>query len=134
MHSPPQPPTPAIPAPFPFLGVSALIFVYALLSYLLVNFFDQIDDLDDTMLSAECSSSGLSAAETQALPWFEYGEEGIASCAICLDCFQHGEKCRSFPVCNHTFHAHCIDLWLSRSITCPTCRSPFVRQRGFQLV
>ncbi|KAK6115357.1 hypothetical protein DH2020_007626 [Rehmannia glutinosa] len=46
-------------------------------------------------------------------------------CAICLENIRHAEVCRVMPACRHEFHAHCIDPWLSKRLTCPTCRTPF---------
>lgn len=44
-------------------------------------------------------------------------------CAICLEDFQRGQLCQVFPVCKHIFHSDCIDHWLQRKLTCPTCRN-----------
>ncbi|KAL8038678.1 hypothetical protein ABFS82_11G127800 [Erythranthe guttata] len=46
-----------------------------------------------------------------------------ADCAICLDIFDVGEKCRLLPPCEHVFHAECVDLWLLKSPFCPICRA-----------
>ncbi|KAI3462994.1 hypothetical protein Pfo_019657 [Paulownia fortunei] len=46
-----------------------------------------------------------------------------ADCAVCLENFRVGEKCRLLPSCNHSFHAECVDLWLLRSPICPICRA-----------
>eukprot|EP01056_Protomagalhaensia_sp_Gyna25_P001864 Protomagalhaensia_sp_Gyna_25__1863@NODE_1988_length_1363_cov_59_104985_g1638_i0_p1_GENE_NODE_1988_length_1363_cov_59_104985_g1638_i0NODE_1988_length_1363_cov_59_104985_g1638_i0_p1_ORF_typecomplete_len192_score8_52zfRING_2/PF13639_6/3_1e12zfC3HC4_2/PF13923_6/1e06zfrbx1/PF12678_7/2_6e06zfRING_11/PF17123_5/2_3e05zfC3HC4/PF00097_25/2_9e05zfC3HC4_3/PF13920_6/0_00053zfANAPC11/PF12861_7/0_00069zfRING_UBOX/PF13445_6/0_0017zfRING_5/PF14634_6/0_0014Ubox/PF04564_15/1_7e03Ubox/PF04564_15/0_0059FANCL_C/PF117 len=45
----------------------------------------------------------------------------FADCVICCAGFSSGELCRTLP-CLHTFHAACIDSWLSRSPTCPCDR------------
>ena len=34
--------------------------------------------------------------------------------------FSVGERIRYLP-CLHTFHQECIDDWLMRSFTCPSC-------------
>ncbi|KAK4431925.1 RING-H2 finger protein ATL56 [Sesamum alatum] len=48
---------------------------------------------------------------------------GKSDCAICLDSFQEGDGCRNIPVCNHLFHAKCIDRWIRKKPTCPVCRT-----------
>jgi len=74
---------------------------------------------------------GLSEAELQRLPTFECheGEErsfegggGGNECAVCLEPFQSGQRCRMIPACSHAFHVHCADPWLSRRSVCPICR------------
>ncbi|KAM7254814.1 hypothetical protein ACFE04_020055 [Oxalis oulophora] len=48
----------------------------------------------------------------------------LLECSVCLSDFQHGERARVLPKCNHTFHLHCIDTWFSSHSTCPLCRAP----------
>ncbi|KAJ6423077.1 hypothetical protein OIU84_024080 [Salix udensis] len=43
-------------------------------------------------------------------------------CAICLSEFLEGEGVRVLGRCNHGFHVHCIEKWLSSHSSCPTCR------------
>lgn len=50
-------------------------------------------------------------------------EFDCSECAVCLDGFQRGEKCRMLPVCRHTFHANCVDSWLYKNPLCPICRA-----------
>eukprot|EP01018_Ginkgo_biloba_P014473 Gb_35824 [translate_table: standard] len=70
---------------------------------------------------------GLSEADLQKLPTIECrkGEEGLANmeCAVCLDSFQSGERCRLIPTCKHSFHVQCADAWLSKRSVCPICRT-----------
>lgn len=78
---------------------------------------------------------GLSAADLQRLPTIECGkeEEGAercsgkgpvfnAECAVCLEVFHSGDRCRVIPACSHAFHVLCADAWLSKSSVCPICR------------
>ncbi|KAI4337654.1 hypothetical protein L6164_016040 [Bauhinia variegata] len=44
-------------------------------------------------------------------------------CAACLNEFQDHETLRFIPRCNHVFHSHCIDFWLSYHSTCPVCHA-----------
>lgn len=44
-------------------------------------------------------------------------------CAICMLDFERGQLLRFLP-CEHSYHSHCIDDWLLRSLTCPSCMEP----------
>lgn len=44
-----------------------------------------------------------------------------ASCAVCLDEFEVGNKVKKMP-CNHLFHNECLLTWLGKQNTCPACR------------
>ena len=46
---------------------------------------------------------------------------GGAECAVCLGEFRPDEGCRILP-CMHCFHTACIDKWLARVESCPTCK------------
>ncbi|CAK9819943.1 RING finger protein 11 [Anthophora plagiata] len=59
----------------------------------------------------------------QHLPIREYDGTKKGECVICMMELQVGEEVRYLP-CMHTYHAHCIDDWLLRSLTCPSCMEP----------
>lgn len=44
-------------------------------------------------------------------------------CVICMVEFLVGDSVRYLP-CMHTYHVKCIDDWLMRSFTCPSCMEP----------
>jgi len=44
-------------------------------------------------------------------------------CVICMIEFSVGDSVRYLP-CMHTYHMECIDDWLMRSFTCPSCMEP----------
>lgn len=44
-------------------------------------------------------------------------------CVICMNEFVIGDPLRYLP-CLHTYHKECIDDWLMRSFTCPSCMEP----------
>ncbi|XP_066918250.1 RING finger protein 11-like [Clytia hemisphaerica] len=44
-------------------------------------------------------------------------------CVICMMDFDVGDKVRYLP-CLHIYHQECIDDWLMRSFTCPSCVEP----------
>ncbi|CAM0910410.1 unnamed protein product [Alopecurus aequalis] len=72
---------------------------------------------------------GLSQAAIAAVPSFVYGAasegsvgDGEAQCAVCLETLRGGETVRRLPLCAHTFHVGCIDMWFDSHATCPVCR------------
>uniref|UniRef100_A0A0X3NWA5 RING finger protein 11 n=1 Tax=Schistocephalus solidus TaxID=70667 RepID=A0A0X3NWA5_SCHSO len=46
--------------------------------------------------------------------------EMLSECVICMCDYELGDELRCLP-CMHTFHRACIDDWLMRSLTCPSC-------------
>ncbi|XP_030762333.1 RING finger protein 11 [Sitophilus oryzae] len=60
----------------------------------------------------------------QHLPTGKYdGCKKIRECVICMGEFMVGDALRYLP-CMHTYHMTCIDDWLMRSLTCPSCMEP----------
>jgi len=60
----------------------------------------------------------------QHLPTGNYdGCKKNRECVICMVEFVIGDRVRYLP-CMHTYHTECIDDWLMRSFTCPSCMEP----------
>ncbi|KAJ8665428.1 hypothetical protein QAD02_007090 [Eretmocerus hayati] len=59
----------------------------------------------------------------QHLPMRKFDGAKKGECVICMMELMVGEEVRYLP-CMHTYHAMCIDDWLLRSLTCPTCMEP----------
>jgi len=60
----------------------------------------------------------------QHLPTGTYdGCKKNRECVICMVEFMVGDSVRYLP-CMHTYHVECIDDWLMRSFTCPSCMEP----------
>nr|CAH7763070.1 unnamed protein product [Callosobruchus chinensis]CAI5853773.1 unnamed protein product [Callosobruchus analis] len=60
----------------------------------------------------------------QHLPTGTYdGCKKVRECVICMGEFVVGDPLRYLP-CMHTYHLTCIDDWLMRSLTCPSCLEP----------
>ncbi|CAN6246243.1 unnamed protein product [Urochloa humidicola] len=77
------------------------------------------------------AAEGLSADDLDGLPCHEHGSKVAGAgaggeCAVCLDAFQAGDRCRALPGCEHGFHAQCVDPWLRKSRVCPVCRAVVV--------
>ncbi|MCL7030119.1 hypothetical protein MKW94_005679 [Papaver nudicaule] len=74
------------------------------------------------------TTTGLGGSAIKSFPMVVLGESGrlpdpnINTCAICLSKYQPKETLKTLPVCNHCFHADCIDAWLRLKSTCPVCR------------
>nr|GEV39275.1 RING-H2 finger protein ATL52-like [Tanacetum cinerariifolium] len=63
------------------------------------------------------------------VPSFKYKKQQVehdteTECSVCLSAFEEGEEVRKLPLCDHCFHASCIDMWLYSHIHCPLCRTP----------
>lgn len=52
-----------------------------------------------------------------------------SECPVCLSVFGDGEEVRQLSVCKHSFHAACIDMWLSNHSNCPICRATIAVKR-----
>uniref|UniRef100_A0A1B6F611 RING-type domain-containing protein n=1 Tax=Cuerna arida TaxID=1464854 RepID=A0A1B6F611_9HEMI len=60
----------------------------------------------------------------QHLPTGTYdGCKKSRECVICMVELVVGDCVRYLP-CMHTYHVKCIDDWLMRSFTCPSCMEP----------
>ncbi|PIA40478.1 hypothetical protein AQUCO_02500289v1 [Aquilegia coerulea] len=80
-----------------------------------------------------CNS--MSQDDVEMLPCFAYraeekGSSSSADCAVCLENFRIGEKCRLLPICKHSFHAECVDSWLLKAPICPICRTNASAQKN----
>ncbi|KAL3505292.1 hypothetical protein ACH5RR_035133 [Cinchona calisaya] len=109
-----------LPPPLSCISIVAIIIVYVIICYLVIDLIDQNEN------RSEKNCSGLSPEGLQAMNCFYYHKVGSESiCAICLDSLQNSHICRAFPPCGHIFHCQCIDPWLANNLTCPTCRASF---------
>lgn len=56
-------------------------------------------------------------------PGSDSSEKKVKECVICMMDFEYGDPIRFLP-CLHIYHVDCIDPWLMRSFTCPSCMEP----------
>ncbi|RLN13341.1 E3 ubiquitin-protein ligase EL5-like [Panicum miliaceum] len=88
---------------------------------------------EERAAGGRCGGGGLSAGELGALSCHDFkqaeaadGAGGGGDCAVCLEAFEPGDRCRRLPRCEHSFHAECVDSWLRKSGACPVCRTDVV--------
>ncbi|TMW92766.1 hypothetical protein EJD97_012586 [Solanum chilense] len=70
---------------------------------------------------------GLEPVAVANFPTKKYGEVFFTSaedaqCIVCLAEYQKQDALRILPICGHSFHATCIDIWFQQHSTCPVCR------------
>ncbi|KAF1859783.1 hypothetical protein Lal_00027965 [Lupinus albus] len=85
------------------------------------------ESTDSMVENGANGSRSISKDELEKLPCYDYIAKDITSspvdCAVCLENLIVGDKCRLLPICNHSFHAQCVDTWLLKTPLCPICRS-----------
>ncbi|XP_062104787.1 putative RING-H2 finger protein ATL49 [Humulus lupulus] len=83
---------------------------------------------------ASTGNTSMSKDDLENLPSFHYktteDTRSDEDCAVCLETFEMGDKCRLLPTCNHSFHAQCVDTWLLRTPFCPICRTGADSRKG----
>ena len=118
-----------------FSGIAVLVFIHICIrGRALMQSFG--DDNARRRGRGNDGGRGLSAEDLKKLPCYDYvtmqeeEESNAAECAVCLETFRAGDKCRMLPECRHSFHADCVDSWLLKSAFCPTCRTSADRGIG----
>ncbi|KAL8471396.1 hypothetical protein ACS0TY_028882 [Phlomoides rotata] len=115
-----------------FLGIGVLVLIHVCIVGRTLG--REISDRNVNMVErGSVGSTSMSQDDIEKLPCFDFKAREIeagsscrsppADCAVCLENFRAGERCRLLPSCNHSFHAECVDLWLLRTAVCPICRS-----------
>ncbi|KAH9790603.1 RING-type domain-containing protein [Citrus sinensis] len=113
---------------FLFLGIGALIFIHVCIVARTFRAGLIRNNVAGAMVErSSIGSTSMSRDDVEKLPCYEYLAKSKGSspieCAVCLDNFNKGDKCRLLPICNHSFHAQCVDAWLLTNPNCPICRS-----------
>ncbi|KAK7350608.1 hypothetical protein VNO77_09422 [Canavalia gladiata] len=112
-----------------FLGIGVLVVIHVCIVRRAFRGDNNNDNGEGEGEEGE-SSSGMKRrmfGELKNLPCFDYEEQergcSLVDCAVCLENFKVGDVCRLLPNCNHSFHVHCIDLWILNTPVCPICRT-----------
>ncbi|OIW07589.1 hypothetical protein TanjilG_08476 [Lupinus angustifolius] len=145
-------PAPPLPPPSPFAGVHSSVDLSPLEFILALIAFVTIPALIYSFIFAFCSPSSrrrrqssvelsvdpsitseLSHHEVENSGAGEFTDENYhkeanvkkigGECPVCLSVFADGEEVRQLSACKHSFHASCIDMWLSNHSNCPICRA-----------
>lgn len=119
--------------------IGALVFVLAVYNLIIIKWCaTERQRLHDTSLPLEVSSLSMrrsvdcSGNIGKLGESFKYKKEEASlqveydnqECPVCLSVFEEEEEVRQLPLCKHSFHASCIDMWLSSHLDCPLCRTP----------
>ncbi|XP_002517352.3 RING-H2 finger protein ATL39 [Ricinus communis] len=116
-----------------FVGIGLLVFIHACI---IGRSFRNNDPANDPTGSTDSPgrTTSISADDLEKLPSFDFIAKSKGSspvdCAVCLDNFRAGDKCRLLPICKHSFHAQCVDEWLLKTPICPICRASAGSRRG----
>ncbi|KAA8548083.1 hypothetical protein F0562_004656 [Nyssa sinensis] len=107
-----------------FVGIGVLILIHVCI---VGRAFRRGFGNTSTVENGRFGSRSMSQDDLEKLPCFDFkgGEKGSSTvdCAVCLDNFKVGDKCRLLPQCRHSFHAQCVDSWLLKTPICPICRT-----------
>lgn len=82
----------------------------------------------ESSVASELSRHDVESVPAGEVSGVKYQKEAHAreiggECPVCLSAFADGEEVRQLSACKHSFHASCIDLWLSNHSNCPICRA-----------
>ncbi|WCJ20947.1 RING/U-box superfamily protein [Euphorbia peplus] len=104
-----------------FLGIGLLVVIHACIVG------RSIRNNTATERGNNSSTETLTEDDIEKLPSYDFIAKSKGSspvdCAVCLDNFKVGDKCRQLPICKHSFHAQCVDEWILKKPICPICRT-----------
>ncbi|VFQ85972.1 unnamed protein product [Cuscuta campestris] len=84
---------------------------------------EEYESVDGIIPNFVGSNRGMTAAEISQLKKVTQSGGGGGTCSVCLDDFFAGEVIILLTPCSHSFHAGCIETWLSQNRSCPMCRA-----------
>ncbi|XP_047964114.1 RING-H2 finger protein ATL56-like [Salvia hispanica] len=118
-----------------FLGMGVLVLIHVWIVGRTLRNDVGSDQRRNAVERESLGSTSMSRDDIEKLPCFDFaakakGSSPAGDCAVCLEKFRAGERCRLLPSCNHSFHAECVDLWLLRAPVCPICRAVAAEEEG----
>ncbi|KAI6197547.1 RING-type domain-containing protein [Aphelenchoides besseyi] len=84
---------------------------------------DYGEDRDREAIDEKRKARARAIVENLRVAEYVEGNTPNDECAICMLDFEPKQLIRYLP-CQHIYHVHCIDNWLLRSLTCPSCMEP----------
>lgn len=111
-----------------FAGIGVLILIHVCI--IGRAFRSGFGNLNIAERDSSSGTTSMSRDDVEKLPCFHFEAKDVegsncspVDCAVCLESFRVGDKCRLLPLCRHSFHAHCVDSWLMKAAICPICRT-----------
>lgn len=103
------------------------------------NFVENLTFMTQTVIASvyDATVMVLESAEPQQQQHIEHSKEEIkqrlgpmkrmnssesCACLICHEDITSNQFYRKLPTCEHKYHKKCIDRWIFKNPTCPTCR------------
>ncbi|KAI6232732.1 RING-type domain-containing protein [Aphelenchoides fujianensis] len=84
---------------------------------------DYGEDRDREAIDEKRKARARAIVENLRVAEFDEATATNDECAICMLDFEPKQLLRYLP-CQHGYHVPCIDNWLLRSLTCPSCMEP----------
>ncbi|CAK9157480.1 unnamed protein product [Ilex paraguariensis] len=101
---------------FLFVGIGVLVVIHACIAG---RAFRRGFGGSDMVERGGFGNTSMSQDDLEKLPCFDFIVKSKGSspvdCAVCLENFKSGDKCRLLPLCRHSFHAKCVDSWLLKT-------------------
>jgi len=84
---------------------------------------DNVEDRDHEAIDEQRKARARSIVQNLRIAEYDPNDNSCDECAICMIDFEPRQFIRYLP-CQHGYHVECIDDWLLRSLTCPSCMEP----------
>jgi len=109
--------------------IEALIREYQIMGGHIGNFpdhgFSYHDFQDDLKNFVKLTQDEIGSISQQSYGELSKETGGVThdACPVCFEDYKSEDEVYILPKCNHIFHTHCVEKWLTRSLVCPMCRA-----------